>query len=97
MITNQTHTKLFPLSQIVATPLCLHVISEAVQHPVDFLRRHLAGDWGDLSDEDKRLNDEAVKDESRILSAYKTTRGDRVWLISEADRSATTILLPSEY
>jgi len=57
----------------------------------------MKGDWGDLSAEDKQLNDEAVQDGSRILSAYTTAKGAKVWVITEPDRSATTILLPDEY
>ncbi len=69
---------------------------------MEFLSRHGAGDWGDVCDEDKRLNDEALKDGSRILSAYKTTTGVKLWIITEAaddngQRAATTILLPEEY
>ena len=61
------------------------------------LRRHARGDWGDLTDEDKKLNDQALKDGSRLLSAYHDTTGTKFWIITEADRSATTVLLPSEY
>ena len=57
----------------------------------------MAGDWGEVDEEDKRLNDAALKDGTRLLSAYVTSRGAGLWIITEADRSATTILLPSEY
>jgi hypothetical protein len=69
---------------------------------LQLLARHVAGDWGDLSDEDKRLNDEALIDGSRLLSAYTLRSGVRVWVITEAvgddgHRAATTLLLPDEY
>ena len=61
------------------------------------LVRHLSGDWGDLDQEDKSANDDALKRGGRLLSAYKTESGTKFWILTEADRSATTILLPSEY
>jgi len=61
------------------------------------LARHVAGDWGDLDARDKALNDAAVKRGGRIFSAYQLTDDIRVWVITEADRSSTTVLLPSEY
>ena len=88
---------LFKLGRLVITPGALDALQASSQSPWTFLARHLRGDWGDLDAEDKRLNDEAVRDESRILSSYKTTTGAKVWVITEADRSATTILLPEEY
>jgi hypothetical protein len=63
---------------------------------VALLARHQAGDWGDVSDEDKKSNDEAVEDGYRVLSAYQLN-GVKIWIITEADRSATTFLLPEEY
>jgi len=69
-------------------------------HPEDVakaLMRHGTGDWGDLCDEDKAANDLAVLDGSRILSAYKDRQGAGFWIITEADRSVTTILLPEDY
>lgn len=61
------------------------------------LRRHLAGDWGDLDAEDRAANECALRDEARLLSAYELTTGERLWIITEADRSTTTLLLPSDY
>lgn len=61
------------------------------------LRRHLACDWGEVCEEDKELNDYAVKKGNRIHSAYLSKDGVRFWIITEADRSATTVLLPDEY
>ncbi len=64
--------------------------------PADLLDRHVLGDWGDVCDEDKGLNDDAVQHGDRILSSY-TVGKSKLWVITEADRSSTCILLPSEY
>jgi len=87
----------FPLGSLVATPGALKVIEASGQSPADFLDRHVRGDWGDVSAGDARLNNAAVRDGERILSAYKTLKGERIWIITEADRSSTCILLPDEY
>lgn len=88
---------LFKLGQLLVTPGALEALQASGESPWVFLTRHLIGDWGELCAEDKRLNDDAVQDESRILSAYTTSTKTKVWVITEADRSATTILLPDEY
>jgi hypothetical protein len=62
-----------------------------------FLVRHALGDWGDLCDEDRQSNSEALADDLRILSAYRLSDGTKIWIITEADRSGTTVLLPEEY
>lgn len=90
-------TALFPLGQTVATPSALAVLEQAGQSPLEFLRRHQTGNWGELCDEDKRENEFSLKHGFRILSAYRTTADVRLWIITEADRSVTTILLPEEY
>jgi hypothetical protein len=87
----------FPLGQTVATPGALEALGQAGQLPFHFLARHARGDWGELCPADKRANDRALREGDRLLSAYKTSTGERLWVITEADRSATTILLPSEY
>jgi len=87
----------FPVGQVVATPGVLSALSSNRQSPLDLLRRHERGDWGDLDQEDKAANNRALKEGSRILSAYRLKDKTRVWLITEADRSATTLLLPEEY
>ena len=87
----------FSLGQIVATPGALEAIEKSQQSPSDFLARHLEGDWGDLCDEDKEANDQALIDGSRIFSSYQICKEEKIWVITEADRSSTTILLPSEY
>jgi hypothetical protein len=93
----------FSLGQIVATPGALEALQESGQTPQLFLARHVRGDWGeDLCEEDRQLNDQALVDGSRILSAYKTRNGIKLWVITEAadddgHRAATTCLLPEEY
>jgi len=92
----------FALGQQVATPGALKAIHQAGQTVREFLARHAAGDWGDLDDEDKRLNDEALKDGSRLLSAYILKSEVKIWVITEAvgndgQRGSTCLLLPSEY
>lgn len=93
---------LFNLGQLVATPGALEALEQAGQTPAEFVLRHVSGDWGIVNDEDKRLNDESVRDGSRILSAYRLKTGEKIWIITEARgddgrRAATTLLLPDEY
>jgi len=87
----------FPLGRIVATPGALIALAEAGQTPQEFIRRHEMGDWGDLDEEDRRENERSLEDGCRLLSAYHVRDGTKIWIITEADRSATTLLLPSEY
>jgi hypothetical protein len=92
----------FALGREVATPAALSAIHQAGQRVRQLLARHASGDWGDLDDEDKRLNEEALKDGSRLLSAYVLRSGVRVWVITEAvddagGRASTCLLLPEEY
>jgi hypothetical protein len=89
--------RVFELGQILATPGALAALQKAGQDPHDFLARHVACDWGDLSDEDQHENDYSVENGFRLLSSYRTNAGDKLWIITEADRSATTLLLPEEY
>ena len=89
---------LFPPGQIVATPGALALLEEANKTPLEFLSRHLRGDWGDdLCQDDKTENELSLKQGFRLLSSYKVTETEKLWIITEADRSATTLLLPSEY
>ena len=90
-------TAKFALGQIVATPGAIEAMQESGQSPEFFLQRHASGDWGQVDQEDWQLNDEAVKEGTRLLSAYMTLKGRKLWVITEWDRSATTILLPEEY
>ena len=87
----------FELGQIVATPGALAAIKKAGQQPGEFLTRHINRDWGDLDEEDRKENEYSLERGFRLLSAYKTNAGDRLWIITEADRSVTTLLLPEEY
>ncbi len=87
----------FPLGRLLATPHALEALADSGQSPAEFLARHATGDWGDVGPDDWRLNGQALRDGTRILSAYHTTRGVKVWIITEADRSSTCILLPEEY
>ena len=87
----------FALGQTFITPGAEEALQIAGQTATEFLRRHMSGDWGDLSDEDVRENEFSLKEGLRLLSAYQTGKGQKLWIITEADRSATTILLPSEY
>lgn len=94
---------LFPLGAIVSTPGAFNAIEETQR--IALLRRHASGDWGCVDDEDKAVNDEAVQLGNRILSAYPIDplnpcagHGHNcIWIITEADRSVTTFLLPIEY
>ena len=88
---------LFPLGQTVATPGALQALEESGESPLEFLKRHVHGDWGEVGSDDARANDRAVRDGSRILSAYRTNSGNRIWVITEADRSSSCLLLPEEY
>lgn len=86
---------LFQPGNIVATPAVLAAVPRSV---IDLaLARHLNGDWGDMSDADKQTNNRALKDGSRLFSAYQVREDTRIWIITEADRSATTVLLPEDY
>ena len=87
----------FSLGRIVATPGVLAALAQAGQGAQEFLTRHVSGDWGKLSDEDWKENNFAVTRPLRLLSAYHLITGEKIWIITEADRSATTLLLPSEY
>jgi hypothetical protein len=87
----------FELGQIVATPGALAALKKAGQLPGEFLMRHVSREWGDLDEEDRKENDYCLERGFWLLSAYKTNAGDRLWIITEADRSVTTLLLPEEY
>jgi hypothetical protein len=84
----------FSLGQTVATPGAIEAFDPEFFNAC--LTRHLSGDWGEVCDEDKAANDAALKGEGRLLSAYSKD-GAKLWIITEWDRSVTTLLLPSEY
>ena len=87
----------FELGQILATSGALMALQKAGQEPGEFLARHVNREWGDLSDEDRKQNDYSLEHGFRLLSSYRTNAGDKLWIITESDRSATTLLLPEEY
>lgn len=85
------------MGRVYATPGALVALEAADASPVTLLARHAGGDWGDLGQEDWQSNDRALRLGGRIFSAYTLETLDRLWVITEADRSATTLLLPQEY
>jgi hypothetical protein len=85
-----------PLGKVVATPGALKLLSEMGKDPFGYIARHATGDWGELCAFDRRQNEIALHEGYRVLSSYDIPAG-RLWIITEADRSATTILLPEEY
>ena len=92
----------FSLGQIVATPGAVEALADAGQTPEFFLEQHVVGNWGEVDAEDWKANDQALVDGSRLLSAYRTLRNVRIWIITEAvndegKREVSTILLPSDY
>ena len=86
----------FPLGQLVATPSALDVLNRANIDAASLLQRHQRGDWGAVPAEDAEKNERSVVDNNRILSSYPVGN-QRIWIITEADRSSTTLLLPEEY
>lgn len=87
----------FSLGRIVATPGALKALAESKEAPVLFLARHVTGDWGDVDSCDRQANNTALATDERLFSAYKTAKGEKIWVITEADRSSTCILLPEDY
>lgn len=91
-----THAK-FNMGPVYATPGALDAFESANDSTLVFLMRHAAGDWGDVCEEDRLANEFALENELRLFSVYHLSDGTKIWIITEADRSVTTILLPSEY
>jgi hypothetical protein len=85
------------LGRLLATPDALAALEESGQSPAEFLQRHAAQDWGELCEDDRRLNDLALVHGDRLLSSYRTKNNVVIWIVTEWDRSATTILLPENY
>ena len=92
----QAFTPLFELGRTVMTRAVHAHVSTGVVNPVAVLRRHISGDWGNLPEDDKRLNERSIKD-GRLMSSYEINPQLTVWVITEWDRSVTTLLLPSDY
>lgn len=89
---------LFSLGQIVATPGALSALGDDGATTDELLQRHVSGDWGELSQDDRQENELSIREGFRILSAYRLPKtGVKLWVITEADRSVTTLLLPDEY
>lgn len=89
---------LFQLGRLLATPGALRACEAAGADLTLYLARHVSGDWGELiGEEDSRANVEALQHGSRVFSGYRLPDGTRIWIITEADRHATTVLLPEEY
>lgn len=98
----QNKTPKFDLGQTVATPGALEALEESGQTAEFFLTKHSQGDWGDVDAEDSQSNDVALKEGSRLMSAYKTLKGVKIWIITEAvddagHRASTTLIIPNEY
>jgi len=88
---------MFSLGQGRATPAALNALEKLDISPVELIRRHITGDWGDLGTEDRQQNLLAIRSGMRIFSSYKISASVKIWIITEADRSSTTLLLPDEY
>jgi hypothetical protein len=91
-----TYTALFNLGRIVATPYAKEELERLNYSPLNLLRKHMSGDWSEMDKDDQQSNRDAITEGSRIFSAY-TIQDTKFWVITEADRSSTTILLPIEY
>ena len=89
-------SKRFRLGELVCTPEAENVIADSGQLPTDFLLRHMQCDWGNVSDEEWTLNNQGLEAGGRLQSIYKTLSGELIWIITEADRSKTTVSLPNE-
>ncbi len=96
-ITKTQNKVLFDLGQTVMTIGAKEALEESNQQPFEFIKLHQSGDWGIVGKEDAQENEFSLKNGFRLLSAYRTAKGEKLWIITEADRSITTILLPSEY
>ncbi len=92
-----TMAQRFSLGRLLSTPGALAALEGAGQNPLEFVHRHVSGDWGSVCPEDAAENELSVAQGYRILSVYVLTTGTKIWVLTEADRSATTILLPDEY
>ena len=92
-----TRRPLFSLGMVVATPGAIDAADAANDVLMRYVARHVVGEWGDLDVADKRANEQALKSGARLLSAYHLSDGTKIWIWTEADRSTTCVMLPSEY
>lgn len=90
-------TPLFALGQLLATPGALELLKSYQLTALPFVLRHVSGDWGDICAEDRQSNADALHYGYRLMSVYELSKAERLWIITEADRSSTTLLLPEEY
>ena len=88
---------LFDLGQVVGTPGVLESLRQAEEEPLTYLLKHVTGDWGDLPEQDIEENRRSLEQDLRIFSAYHLNTGVKIYVITEWDRSVTTLLLPEEY
>jgi hypothetical protein len=88
---------LFDLGQLVATPGALAALEKSGQTLMEFLSRHVTGDWGEIPEEDRKENQFSLENGFRLMSCYRTTANEVVWVITERNRSHTTLLRPDEY
>jgi len=89
--------QMFALGQVVATPGASDALIKLDIEPLELIHRHVTGDWGDLCAEDRHQNLFAIRSGLRIFSSYKLRASTKIWVITEADRSSTTLLLPDDY
>ena len=87
----------FKLGTVVATRGVMEYINEDVGMIFSYIARHAIGDWGDACKGDKKTNEDALKNGMRLMSVYKLKDGKTIWIITEWDRSVTTVLFPDEY
>lgn len=87
----------FPLGTIVITPNALEALEKASRRPGEFINRHARGDWGKLDPEDWEANEWSLQNGARLMSSYPFGNNQKLWIITEADRSVTTLLLPEDY
>jgi hypothetical protein len=97
MALDELRRPLFGLGQIVVTPGAVAALAVAHADPAVYLSRHRTGDWGTLEDDDWKTNNYALTHAGRLLSAYRLSTGTTLWIVTEADRATTTLLLPDEY
>ena len=88
-------TSKFSLGRLVATPNAINALTH--DDTLNAINRHRSGDWGDVCEEDRQANDRALLEGTRMLSAYHSVKGVKFWIVTEVDRSATTVLLPEDY